>query len=126
MSKCYICDHEITAICARCGSELVIIGERRSELPTGTEIRIQPCGCPAQQEKIQMSIHVNLAAILNYPLRYNSISLSGPTLFYIDREGTPIQLALNDEQVQAIIDDWNAEPGDSNSHTLKPPRTREN
>lgn len=60
---------------------------------------------------------------LNYPLTYNSVHLNGPTLFYIDQEGVPIQLGLTDKQVQAIIDDWNAEPGDSTSHTLKPPRT---
>ena len=64
--------------------------------------------------------------MLNYPLTYNSLHLPGPTLFYIDEEGTPVQLQLTNEQVQAIVDDWNtgeildSEIGESTTE-LKPP-----
>lgn len=68
-----------------------------------------------------------MSATLSYPLRYSSVILNTPTLFYIDQEGSPIQLGLNNEQVQMIVDDWNTgenlnsefgeEPGQ-----LKPPR----
>lgn len=63
---------------------------------------------------------------VHYPLKYNSILLNEPTLFYIDNEGSPVQLALNREQVQMIVDDWNNQPdGDLEQgeapHELKPP-----
>lgn len=44
---------------------------------------------------------------LSYPLHYNSIQMNGPTLFYIDETGSPIQLQLNNEQVKMIVDDFN-------------------
>lgn len=69
-----------------------------------------------------MSTAISAPPALNYPINYGSLHLNGPTLIYIDQHGTPVQLELNGEQVQAIIDDWNAQPGDSTSQTLKPPR----
>ena len=46
---------------------------------------------------------------LTYPLKYAGISLDGPTLFYIDQDGTPIQLTLSNEHVQRVLDDLNSE-----------------
>lgn len=68
--------------------------------------------------------------MLTYPLHFNSIDLKGPTLIYIDQEGSPIQLGLTDEQVQTTLDGWNAaailesEIGEK-PHQLKPPLPRE-
>lgn len=47
MAECYVCEHEITAICVRCGSELTITDERGVEglKDQSTEIRIEPCDC---------------------------------------------------------------------------------
>lgn len=46
-------------------------------------------------------------ATLDYPVTYSALRLNGPTLFYLDEEGTPIQVQLDNEQAQAVIDDWN-------------------
>lgn len=47
MSACYVCDHEIIAICSRCGSELTIVDVRGVDLMRGegTEVKIIPCEC---------------------------------------------------------------------------------
>lgn len=63
---------------------------------------------------------------LNYPLQYSGLTITGPTLFYIDQDGTPIQMGLSNEQVQIVLDDWNtattleSEIGEPVT-TLKPP-----
>jgi hypothetical protein len=44
--------------------------------------------------------------MLDYPLDWKG-RLLGPTLIYIDNQGSPIELRLNDEQVQLVVDDWN-------------------
>lgn len=64
--------------------------------------------------------------MLNYPLNMNVI-LNGPTLIYIDTEGNPIQLSLNNYQVQGVINDWNNQPSDDleegiRPHVLNPPQ----
>ena len=45
MSQCYICDHEIAILCARCGGELIATDVKGTDLPSGTEVRVQPCEC---------------------------------------------------------------------------------
>lgn len=55
----------------------------------------------------------------NYPLNMN-VNLKGPTLIYIDTEGNPIQLSLNNYQVQDIINDWNDQPADDLEEGVKP------
>jgi hypothetical protein len=49
---------------------------------------------------------------LNYPLQYAGISLDGPTLFYVDQDGTPLQLTITNAHVQRVLDDLNAEEDD--------------
>lgn len=63
---------------------------------------------------------------MNYPLNH-SVRLLGPTLIYIDSEGSLIELRLNDQQVQSIVTDWNSQPDEELSedearHMLKPPQ----
>lgn len=57
--------------------------------------------------------------MLNYPLNMN-VSLNGPTLIYIDTEGNPIQLSLNNYQVQDVINDWNDQPDGDLEEGMKP------
>jgi hypothetical protein len=70
--------------------------------------------------------------MLDYPLDWSG-HLLGPTLIYIDNEGTPIQLRLTNDLVQGVIDIWNTnevlahateiEYGDNfTGNELKPPR----
>lgn len=47
-------------------------------------------------------------AQIKYPMEWRGGRLLGPTLIYINEDGIPIELRLNDEQVQVIVDDWNA------------------
>lgn len=63
--------------------------------------------------------------MLNYPLNMK-VTLNGPTLIYIDTEGNPIQLSLNNYQAQSVINDWNDQPNDDladgeRPHMLNPP-----
>jgi len=64
---------------------------------------------------------------LNYPLQYAGISLDGPTLFYIDEDGTPIQMTITNSHVQRVLDDLNAEEdsedeiGGDAPYKFKPP-----
>lgn len=63
--------------------------------------------------------------MLEYPLNLNA-RLDGPTLIYIDAEGSLIHLTLNSHQVQSVVADWNNQPdsdlaeGEAPS-TLSPP-----
>lgn len=57
--------------------------------------------------------------MLTYPLAYNSLYLDGPTLIYLDEEGTPIQLQLSNEQVQAIVNDQNVINNAINDNVLE-------
>mgnify|MGYP001605269039 CR=1 FL=1 len=58
---------------------------------------------------------------LNYPWDLNT-RIWQPSLFYIDDEGIPIQLALNREQVLAIVDDWNDGDLNPDEPRMLPPR----
>ena len=58
---------------------------------------------------------------LSYPLQMGSTRLLGPTLIYLDDEGIPIQLRLNDAQVQMIVDDWNKGDLNPDEARLSPP-----
>lgn len=57
--------------------------------------------------------------MLKYPLNM-IVHLNGPTLIYIDTDGNPIQLSLNDFQVQSIVNDWNDQPNGDLEEGMKP------
>lgn len=79
-----------------------------------------------------MSALISTEPALNYPVTYNSIQLNEPNLFYIDEAGTPIWVALNNEQVQMIVDDFNnapappGEPDDALTRLLNPQKETSN
>lgn len=82
-------------------------------------------------EQIEQTSYLNDPA-LGFPLTLRTISIAGPTLFYIDADGYLIQLQLTNDQVQAAIDDWNtsqvldhAEEVEAGYavHELKPPQS---
>lgn len=61
---------------------------------------------------------------IGYPMDWRT-RLLGPAMHYIDKNGTPIELRLTNDQVQMIVDDWNSGPDDSEPGdmptVLKPP-----
>lgn len=60
----------------------------------------------AGQAEEQEQAVANKQPGVGYPVDWRT-HLLGPTLFYIDEAGTPIELRLTNDQVKMIVDDFN-------------------